>query len=884
MRKLCYRKICPFLLLLILTMVFTALFVLRLGVFGSKVDWISQHSVLPDYFRQQFYDTGELFPEFALNIGGGQNIYNFAYYGLYSPIVLISYLFPFIKMSDYMMLAQFLCLAASVMLLGGWLMKRGISEKISFCMAVIFLLSGPMLYHSYNQIMFVNYMPFLLMGFLGADRYFGGRKGPGAGKHRRFGLLLSSVFLMIMTSFYFSIGGMLVLVLYGIHRYMEVLEQKGEELTLKKFIGEGVQFAAIFLLAVMLSGVLLVPAGLALTGRGGSVSGVSIAELFFPKVSPDRFFYSPYGIGLTTLGVTALAAMLFFKRISARVLAACCIVILTVPVFAWLLNGGLYIRDKVMIPFLPLLCYITANYLNSLEKEKAGSRITAFLPYLMTLLLIYAERHWGDVGKYWKLVFLDGVVMFICFVIFRRGRIFRRGFKGKKDSLLLLLPAIVFLTLYGAGLHEKADYAVDREFYREITDKDAEELIAEMTDKEKGFFRAEQSGTDEENAANLNRVRSMGQYISSVYSSSYNGEYQKFRRDTFGVEEPFRNFLMQSPVHNPVYLDFMGVKYLVSKEEPAGYKLTGSKGKWKVYENEDALPIAYATNKVMGEDEYRELAFPYNQLALREYAVVSEDGKAGGGGSQGVSENMPACKVKQIDAALPERIQTQSKKEFTLTLPAADVSDLGHGSLGREGRRVLFLQFRVRNLKPSKDITVWVAGTRNKLTSRNHFYYNDNTKFTYAVLLDEGQTELPMTFGKGEYEITDAECFIAELSSKDDRLCQAEFRADKKLTRGNVIAGRIEAEKAGYFITSIPYDKSFEIWVDGKKIRGEKVNTAFLGCRIEKGEHEIKLVYHAPGAWEGKLLSLAGAVILLLLFTQGFAFTRRKASPLGHSL
>ena len=65
----------------------------KIWVFGSKVDWISQHSVFPDYFRQQFYDTGD-FSEFALDIGGGQNIYHFAYYGLYSPVFWLSYLLP----------------------------------------------------------------------------------------------------------------------------------------------------------------------------------------------------------------------------------------------------------------------------------------------------------------------------------------------------------------------------------------------------------------------------------------------------------------------------------------------------------------------------------------------------------------------------------------------------------------------------------------------------------------------------------------------------------------------------------------------------------------------------------------------------------------------
>ena len=64
---------------------------------------INQHSVIPDYFRQQFYDTGKLIPEFAPNLGGGQNIYNFAYYGLLSLLILSSYLLPFIRMEDYLM-------------------------------------------------------------------------------------------------------------------------------------------------------------------------------------------------------------------------------------------------------------------------------------------------------------------------------------------------------------------------------------------------------------------------------------------------------------------------------------------------------------------------------------------------------------------------------------------------------------------------------------------------------------------------------------------------------------------------------------------------------------------------------------------------------------
>ena len=110
-----------YLLLCLLTVFVCWLFVGRNGVFGAKVDWISQHSVIPDYFRRQFYDTGELFPEFAANLGGGQNIYNFSYYGLYSPVILLSYLLPFVKMSDYIIAVSVAGIAVSVCLLYYWL-------------------------------------------------------------------------------------------------------------------------------------------------------------------------------------------------------------------------------------------------------------------------------------------------------------------------------------------------------------------------------------------------------------------------------------------------------------------------------------------------------------------------------------------------------------------------------------------------------------------------------------------------------------------------------------------------------------------------------------------------------------------------------------------
>ena len=87
-----------------------------------------------------------------------------------------------------------------------------------------------------------------------------------------------------------------------------------------------------------------------------------------------------------------------------------------------------------------------------------------------------------------------------------------------------------------------------------------------------GFYRVEQVGNEEENAENLNRVWNSEQYITSLYSSSYNADYQNFRKNDFQVEQPYRNFLMQSVSQNPVFRQLMGVKYLISSQNIPGYE------------------------------------------------------------------------------------------------------------------------------------------------------------------------------------------------------------------------------------------------------------------------------------------------------------------------
>ena len=608
------KRYIPYLLLTGLTLFFCRIFVGRYGIFGAKVDWLSQHSVLPDYFRQQFYATGKLFPEFAANLGGGQNIYHFAYYGLYSPLILPSYLLPFVKMSDYIMAVSITGLTASVLLFYYWLKSRKTDAGTAFILSLMFLLAGPMIGQYSGQIMFVDYMPFLCLALIGVDRYF---------EQEKSGLFTVSVFLMIMTSFYFSIGGMLSLVLYGLHRYFEQREEN--RVTVRSFLRDGLCFVRSMILAVLMSGFFLVPTALALTGGRSKEQNTSFASFFIPQITVERFAYSIYGIGLTTLVITVLLTGLLYRKVYEKVLTYGCVIVLVIPVFAYLLNGGLYIRDKVFIPFLPLLCYLISIYLEKCRKREL-SFIAGMIPYIITTIFVYMARNQfvskGIGESIWKVLLAESILFLICYVLYCA---LKRYHKETKEILMLALPSVICLAVTMNTFYQmKPDRYVSRKLYRDVVEEQNRQAVKEALKDDDGYYRTERMGSDDENAADLNRIWDVDQNITSIYSSAYNPDYQTFRQKTFGLEEPFRNGMMQSVSKNPVFQRMMGVRYIVSDSDVPGYTLVKKCGTTGIYQNKDAAPVMYATDRVMTEEEYKKLTFPYNQTAFLEYAVVGE--------------------------------------------------------------------------------------------------------------------------------------------------------------------------------------------------------------------------------------------------------------------
>ena len=215
-------------LLYLVTFLFIYAFVIGNDkLFGSTTDFSTQHFLIPEYFRNLFYFSGDLIPDFAFNLSGGINIFYLSYYGLLSPIILISYLFPYISMMNFIIFSTSFIIVLSSSLFYFYLRKNNYSFIVSLLGGYLFLLASPLIFHAHRHIMFVNYMAFLVMGMFGVDRYFDKKK---------IALLAVSVFLLILTSYYYSIGGIIMLFLLGTYKYLTKVKKFNFKLYFKNML------------------------------------------------------------------------------------------------------------------------------------------------------------------------------------------------------------------------------------------------------------------------------------------------------------------------------------------------------------------------------------------------------------------------------------------------------------------------------------------------------------------------------------------------------------------------------------------------------------------------------------------------------------------------
>ncbi len=824
--------------LLVITIIFIGIivFILRNNtLYGSILDWNTQHSVIPEYFRSLFYKTLNIFPDFALNLGSGQNIYNYSYYGLFNPVIVLSYFFPFVSMKSYIQVSSIVLVYSSVILFYYFLKHNKFSSDICLLGSIVFMTATPLLFHSHRHIMFMNYMPFLILALFGVDKYF--EKNDGR-------LLCISSILIILMSYYYSIPALMSIVVYGVYKYIII----NKKITFKSFMKDGIKFLIPIMIGILITSILLVPTFYAiLHGRLPNEISISLKDLLIPKINIKYLMYHSYGIGLTSFALMGLIVLLLDKKRENIFLFICLMSLIVFPIINYLLNGMMYIDAKVLIPFMPIYVYVITLMFKKIYDKEINIKKLLIVSVIVLLIIYIGESNYVDQ------FYLDFIITLLVIILSIKV----------ESKYLLKIFTIVILTIYSLGANSK-DTLVNKEDIYNSENKNQEALVKKIPE---GYNHTTLYNLKLENVNNI--YGNLNVYSDYIYSSTGNSEYNIFMFNTFEVPMQSRNRLIISANKDLMYLMFSNNKYFIGDNiDITGYKKIDSIGNASLYENTDVLPFMYVSYNNFNDKEFSKISFPYNNEVLLNNVVTSEN-----------TNNNFETKIKETFIRQSDIIYTNSniiidgnninvKKDNSRML--VDIPDEARN-------KIIFISFE---LTPQSckvgDLGITINGNLNKLTCREWKYYNGNTTFNYVVSGDTSNN-MEISFFKGNYKIDNLKIYYMDYNDiKDVKDKVTEVNISDK-TKGDKIYASVETERDGYFVTTLPYDKGFNIKVDGKKVDYEKVNTAYVGFKLSKGKHNIVIEYIAPFKKLGLIMSFIGVVIYVLYYHKNLLkFIKKK--------
>lgn len=798
--------------------------------FVGSGDAMSQYVHFAEYFRTLFYDTWHLFPQYAPHLAGGQNIFNFSYYGLYNPIYMFSFLLPFVSMITYIEITSVLALAVSGFLVFKVLKTHKFSSAVCYIVGICFMASASITSQTYTNFMFVNYIPFLLLAMIGTKQHIEKNKSL---------LLIFSVTTLILMSYYFALPSLITLSIYALFCYFDW----HSKIEIKKIVNDGFLYISRLAISVLMSAILLLPtAHQILVSRVESINRIDLKLLLDFKVNLALLVYSPYAMGFSVLAVTALVYnLLFEKRLAYKIVCLAVLLLVSFPLFTYLMNGGTSLHGKVFIPFGVLITLLIANLIKSaMDNEKFIGKTS--MGIVVSIVLVTLIIGLADVN----LVLNKVKIVDMCVTSMILMMILWMGNKKWVERVGYLLAVVA---LANGLLAQNTFNTYSGTLYSQYFGDEIQNEIETVLEDEEGLYRFTYLLGSK--YFSCNKIFGDQFYRTSLHSSLYNKEFLDFRNHILDVEQSSGAHSNDYDTEDLMYNMYMGNKYMVKNDDNTlGYERVST----NIYKNDDILPIGYVNNKIIALSDFNEMGSFEKKEAILKYVVV-EDGHSSTITSEIETLQFEDFELKSVDENIiydpvENGINIKSTGETQLLLTS---------KLDLEGK-VLLVSFDKQNDSPGM---IGINGIYNRIMPRSYVYYIDNTSFSYVIGKDK-LDEITIDFAEGYYELRNIRISTIDYKHLKGYVQGVDpFDVNMKRTKGNRIIGSIDTE-GGYFVLNTPYDKGFHIEVDGEAMAYEKVNYAFVGFPLDKGHHSIKIVYRAPWFRLGAIISALTIMCLMV--------------------
>ena len=869
-----------------------------LGVYpiGDKsilmVDLHHQYAPLLSELRHMLLEGGDIAYNFHIGMGSAF-IPAYAYY-LSSPLNLLLVLFPEAHLTEAILvitLIKFTLTAAFFTAMVQYLTRQRNAAAVA--VGILYALSGYMLAYSWNIMWLdvVALLPLVVMALEYALK---------TGKITGYALLLG---LALFANYYIGFMVCIFLVFYWL---VWVFRKKR---TLKEVFFGGVRFGAGSLWGAGMAACLLIPVALAL-GRTSAAGGelgdfrtnFQIFDLF------GRMFYGATPTirsgNLPNLycGVAAtLLLPIYFGQKQITLRRRICyggllaVLLLSCTVTRWdLVWHGLHSPNDLPYRFSFLTIFVvlllmgyTLSQLKHITPRQIMGSLCASAAYLVLWEKIAAVNNAAGatnankIAPDSKMLYINLMLLVVYGLVLLVAAVKKAP---RQAATRLLLTVVCAEMIFGTGrtlstMNRNEYYTAQPNYVdnvKHIVLNDALRRVEDLAASEGGFLRMEYLprttcvDTALHHYSGLTTFASSNPYCTTVMMGelgyAINGVNSYLYHSYVAPPDSLlglRYVILEVFLSNHPQLEYIETisAYDETREEDISYY---------IYRNTTALPIGFAATEALRD--YR--GQPYDPFGCQQDLYSALSG---------------------LDDQLFEQMITYTDS------PNATIHDSSFYMPGNGTARYTATvekagqYFAYVDCRAADDITVMNYDTENnQLNSWSVTSYEP-----YIIdmgYMEEGQHVEVSVYGDGAatgniyLKRLDAEAFANHLS-----VLQAGGLTVTEQT-GHSIKGTVTAAQDGSIFFSLPYDKGWQVYVDGKRVetfpvdRGEdKVKRedglveyvenddgAFLAAVLPAGEHTVEIVYVTPGGVAGSAIT-GGSLLLLLIPILLWFFRRRRA-------
>ena len=274
-----------------------------------------------------------------------------------------------------------------------------------------------------------------------------------------------------------------------------------------------------------------------------------------------------------------------------------------------------------------------------------------------------------------------------------------------------------------------------------------------------------------------------------------------------------------------------------------GYEYKGKYGEFNIYETQNTLPFAYITTT---NQQPEEIDDPFYEQTTNPFEMQNNILKSIQNSDEDYIENI---KNEQSKIIKSEKNIVKTDKEYEITYNVEALQNISIALFSDSN-----LELYKNNKKIFKDYSnIWER----------------ETGIRQIVNLEKGQKyTFKITQKIEKYDSNNDNIKIYVLNNhKIEKVIEhaKQVQTQKVTLEKDTVKANIESEKEAYLTFQIPFDSGWRATINGKNTEIVKMNGAFLGIKLQKGNNEIKLTYIPRYFKISALLSLISIMALLII-------------------